>query len=106
MRDNFLNYPTVFPHLRVGPADDLTTDVYSAPETEVRTGFIAGPERYPPETVSDHQERLRCVLGIARTSPDLRLARIEMLDELHIPPDVFDPALDEVDFGGEQPAAA
>jgi hypothetical protein len=27
-------------------------------------------------------------------------------DELHIPPDVFDPALDEVDFGGEQPAAA
>jgi hypothetical protein len=27
-------------------------------------------------------------------------------DELHIPPDMFDPALDEVDFGGEQPAAA
>jgi hypothetical protein len=27
-------------------------------------------------------------------------------DELHIPPDVLDPALDEVDFGGEQPAAA
>lgn len=27
-------------------------------------------------------------------------------DELHIPPDVFDSALDEVDFGGEQPAAA
>ena len=27
-------------------------------------------------------------------------------DELHIPPDVFDPALDEVDSGGEQPAAA
>lgn len=27
-------------------------------------------------------------------------------DALHIPPDVFDPALDEVDFGGEQPAAA
>ena len=27
-------------------------------------------------------------------------------DELHIRPDVFDPALDEVDFGGEQPAAA
>jgi hypothetical protein len=27
-------------------------------------------------------------------------------DELHIPPEVFDPALDEVDFGGEQPAAA
>ncbi len=27
-------------------------------------------------------------------------------DELHIPPDVFDPPLDEVDFGGEQPAAA
>jgi hypothetical protein len=27
-------------------------------------------------------------------------------DELHIPPDVFDPALDEVDFGGQQPAAA
>jgi hypothetical protein len=27
-------------------------------------------------------------------------------DELHIPPDVFDPALDEVDVGGEQPAAA
>ena len=27
-------------------------------------------------------------------------------DELHVPPDVFDPALDEVDFGGEQPAAA
>ena len=27
-------------------------------------------------------------------------------DELHIPPDVFDPALDEVDFGGEQPSAA
>ena len=27
-------------------------------------------------------------------------------DELHIPPDVFVPALDEVDFGGEQPAAA
>ena len=27
-------------------------------------------------------------------------------DELHIPPDVFDPALDEVDFGGEQPPAA
>jgi hypothetical protein len=27
-------------------------------------------------------------------------------DELHIPPDLFDPALDEVDFGGEQPAAA
>ena len=27
-------------------------------------------------------------------------------DELHIPPDVFDPALDEVDFGREQPAAA
>lgn len=26
-------------------------------------------------------------------------------DELHIPPDVFD-ALDEVDFGDEQPAAA
>lgn len=26
-------------------------------------------------------------------------------DGLHIPPDVFDPALDEVDFGGEQPAA-
>ena len=27
-------------------------------------------------------------------------------DELQVPPDVFDPALDEVDFGGEQPAAA
>ena len=27
-------------------------------------------------------------------------------DELHIPPDVFDPALDGVDFGGERPAAA
>jgi hypothetical protein len=27
-------------------------------------------------------------------------------DELQIPPDVFDPALDEVDFGVEQPAAA
>jgi len=27
-------------------------------------------------------------------------------DELHTPPDVFDPALDEVDFGGEQPADA
>ncbi len=27
-------------------------------------------------------------------------------DELHNPPDVFDPALDEVDCGGEQPAAA
>lgn len=27
-------------------------------------------------------------------------------DELHTPPDVFVPALDEVDFGGEQPAAA
>ena len=27
-------------------------------------------------------------------------------DELHILLDVFDPALDEVDFGGEQPAAA
>jgi hypothetical protein len=26
--------------------------------------------------------------------------------DVHIPPDVFDPALDEVDFGGEQPAAA
>ncbi|MFF4051675.1 hypothetical protein ACFYZ5_34050 [Streptomyces chartreusis] len=27
-------------------------------------------------------------------------------DELHILPDVFDPALDDVDSGGEQPAAA
>jgi hypothetical protein len=27
-------------------------------------------------------------------------------DKLHIAPDVFDPALDEVDFGGEQPEAA
>ena len=27
-------------------------------------------------------------------------------DGLHIPPDVFDHAPDEVDFGGEQPAAA
>ncbi len=27
-------------------------------------------------------------------------------DELHIPPDVFILALDDVDFGGEQPAAA
>ncbi|WP_165945539.1 hypothetical protein [Micromonospora sp. KC606] len=27
-------------------------------------------------------------------------------DELHIPPGVFDPARDEVDFRGEQPAAA
>jgi hypothetical protein len=39
------------------------------------------------------------------TSHILRLGAYAT-DELHIPPDVFDPALDEVDFGGEQPAAA
>jgi hypothetical protein len=35
-----------------------------------------------------------------------KVIRQLVADELHMPPDVFDPALDEVDFGGEQPAAA
>ena len=47
---------------------------------------------------------------LAQLSPDLTSHILRFgayaTDELHIPPDVFDPALDEVDFGGEQPAAA
>ena len=45
------------------------------------------------------------VAGFHLTSHILRFGAYAT-DELHIPPDVFDPALDEVDFGGEQPAAA
>jgi Tn3 transposase DDE domain len=47
---------------------------------------------------------------LAQLSPDLTSHILRFgayaTDELHIPPDVFDFALDEVDFGGEQPAAA
>jgi hypothetical protein len=50
------------------------------------------------------------VMDLAQLSPYLTSHILRFgayaTDELHIPPDVFDPALDEVDFGGEQPAAA